>query len=184
MLLNSAGAVAEDRIVLGPGEPWEIFFFVSEVVDGADKGHFNAADRSPAYVLRKLGLACARAMLAGRLPWRKHAGPRFIAIRQGGKVLGAMLLRPERLKDGSPVLLIEYMVVAAAARRAGIGRQLVEYAKRHAQNGRVECYCTEASRGMQRLLKRQGFVRTHRAKEIQVAADDRLSLPSRWLWQP
>jgi len=184
MLLNNAGALVEDRVVLGPGEPWEVFFFVSEVVAGAGKGHFNDAHRSLAYVLRKLGLACARAMLARRLGWRKHAAPRFIAIRRGDEVLGAMLLEPQQLKDGSPILLIEYMVVAAAARRAGIGRQLVDYAKRHAPAGGVESYCTEASRGMQRLLKRQGFMRTHRAREIQVAADDRLSVPSRWLWRP
>ena len=60
MLLNHAGLLVEDRVVLGPGEPWQVFFFVSEVVEGAGKGHFNNAHRSLAYVLRKLGRRVAQ----------------------------------------------------------------------------------------------------------------------------
>lgn len=182
-MLNSTCPVADDCVVLGTGEPWEIFFFVSEVVAGAHKGHFNDQHRSMGYVMRQLSLACVKAILARRLGWRSSAAPRFVVVRRQGHVCGAMLLKPGRTHDGLPLLSIEYMVVAASARRAGVGRTLVDYARRHAPAGGLECYCTEASRGMQRLLKRLDFIRTHRAKEIVVARDERVSVPSRWYWQ-
>ncbi|MGO4700051.1 GNAT family N-acetyltransferase [Dyella sp. 2RAB6] len=182
MLLNNASLVVDDRVVLGPGEPWDIFFFVGEIVAGAREGHFACASMS--HAMRKHGLACAKAILASRLPWRRSAGSRFVVARKGGEVLGAMLLRDEKLEDGTPSLLLEYLVVAASARRAGVGRLLVDYALRRAPVGGVECFCTDFSRSMQRLLKRQGFVRTHRAKEIQVNADSRIAMPARFFWKP
>lgn len=184
MLIDNTASMVEDKLVLAPGEPWDIFFFVSEVVAGAVKGHFNDAHRSMPYVLRTVGLKCAKATLARRLGWRGNASARFVVARRAGAAVGAMLLEENFLKDGRALLMIEYMVVTASARRSGIGRMLVEYARRRAPAGGVECYCTEASRAMQRLLKRMGFDRTHRAREIDVAGDDRVSVPARWLWQP
>ena len=185
MLLNNAGLVMDDRVVLGPGEPWDIFFFVGQVVDGAREGHFSGAYASMTRVMRKHGLECAKAILARRLPWRRDsAGMKFVVARQGGQVLGAMLLKDVGLDDGAPALLLEYLVVAASARRTGIGRLLVDYALRRAPAGGVECFCTDFSRGMQRLLKRQGFLRTHRAKEILVNRDSVIVVPARFLWKP
>lgn len=184
MLIENAASMMDNKIVLAPGEPWDIFFFVSEVVAGAAKGHFNDAHLSTAYVLRTLGLKCAKAMLVRRLGWRSDSPVRFVVARRAGAAVGAMLLKEGSLQDGRPLLAIEYMVVTTQARRSGIGRMLVEYACRRAPTGGVECYCTEASRAMQRLLKRLGFFRTHRAREIEVPGDDRLSVPARWLWQP
>ncbi|MBT2118128.1 GNAT family N-acetyltransferase [Dyella sp. LX-66] len=185
MLLNNAGLVVEDCVVLGLGEPWDIFFFVEEVVAGARKGHFNNAHCSMAYVLRTLGFACAKAMLAKRLPWHRAGGrTRFVVARKAGKALGAMLLEEAQLNGGEAMLAIKYLVVDSSARRLGIGKLLVEYARRRAPAGGVECFCTDFSRGMQRLLKRQGFVRTHRAKEIQLNEDSRIAVPARFLWTP
>lgn len=184
MLTDNAALMVEDKLVLASGGPWDIFFFVSEVVAGALKGHFNDAHCSMPYVLRTLGLKCAKATLARRLGWRKDSSPRFIVVRRAGAAVGAMLLEEHSHKGGRPLLVIEYMVVTAQARRGGIGRMLVEYARCRAPAGGVECYCTEASRAMQRLLKRMGFDRTHRARTINVPGDDHVSIPSRWLWQP
>ena len=185
MLLNNAGLVVDDRVVLAPGEPWDIFFFVGEIVEGARQGHFAGAYASMPYVMRKHGLDCARAILARRLPWRRSkAGIRFVVARKAGQVLGAMLLRDVSLDDGAPAVLLEYLVVAESARRTGVGRLLVDYALRRAPAGGVECFCTDFSRGMQRLLKRQGFVRTHRAREVQLNADSRIAVPARFLWTP
>ena len=183
MLFDNTASLVEDKIVLGPGGPWEIFFLVSEVVEGARKQHFNQAYESMHYALRCVGLACVRAIVGRRLGWRKINSPRFIVVRRSGKPCGAMLLKEVPAEDGTPTLLIEYLAVASSARREGIGRMLVEYAKRRSPAGGVECYCTEASRAMQRLLKSRGFHRTHRSKEIFLANDDRLSLPSRWHWR-
>lgn len=183
MLLNNAGLVVDDRVVLGTGEPWDIFFFASEVVAGARKGHFNDEHGSMAHVLRRLGLICVRAILARRTGWRASVAPRFVVARRHGHACGAMLLEYMQTPDGQPLLQIEYMAVTESARRAGVGRTLVEYAKRRAPAEGVECYCAEASRGMQRLLKRQGFVRTHRSKEFAVGREGRFSVPSRWLWR-
>jgi GNAT superfamily N-acetyltransferase len=182
MLLNSAGPLVDDRVVLGTGEPWEIFFFASEVVAGARKGHFNDLHGSMAYVLRKLGLICVKAILLKRIGRWAEVAPRFVVARRQGRACGAMLLKHALTSDGQHLLLIEYMAVAESARREGVGRMLVEYAKRRAPVEGVECYCTEASRGMQRLLKRAGFVRTHRSKEL-IVDGERLSVPSRWQWR-
>ena len=94
------------------------------------------------------------------------------------------MLKEFPAEDGKPTLLIEYLAVAASARRQGVGEMLVEYAKRRSLEGGVECFCTEASRAMQRLLKRRGFQRTHRSKEFVLANEDRLSIPARWHWRP
>lgn len=184
MLLNHAGQAVDDRVVLAPGEPWEIFFFVEEVVAGARKGHFSGAHSSMSYVLRKLGLACAKAMLTKRMQWLGGGKARFVVARKDGKALGAMLLEEWKPSEGASILLIKYMVVASSARRTGIGQLLVEYARRRAPAGGVECFCADTSRGMQRLLKRQGFVRTHRAREVRVDAEGSMAIPARFLWQP
>lgn len=185
MLLNNACLMMDNHVVLETGAPWDIFFFASQIVAGAREGHFAGSCASMSYVMRKHGLECAKAILARRLPWRRDsAGVKFVVARQGGQVLGAMLLKDVGLDDGAPALLLEYLVVAASARRAGIGRLLLDYALRRAPAGGVECFCTDFSRGMQRLLKRQGFVRTHRAKEILVAQDSVIVVPARFLWKP
>nr|WP_199038418.1 GNAT family N-acetyltransferase [Dyella sp. ASV24] len=170
-------------VTVGSGRPWDIFFFVSEISTGATERYFNSAYISMPFAYRKLGIACAKTILAQRLGLRWAADAnRFIVARIAGQTSGAALLREIDAAHGEKVLLIDFLAVTPAARRRGVGRILVEYAQRHAPAGGVECYCAPESRPMQRLLKRLGFARVERARAIGVK-DSQISLPSRWIWR-
>lgn len=169
-------------VTIGSGRPWEIFFFVSEISAASGKKHFNEAYGSVLYAYRTLGFACAKAILAQHLGLQgATAASRFVVVRVAGQPSGAALLSEVDASDGTRVLVIDFLVVTPAARRHGVGRILVEYAQRHAPAGGVGCYCTPSSRAMQRLLKRLGFVRINRSRDVVVKGGP-ISVPSRWLW--
>jgi len=182
MALDYLSVKDTPAVTVGAGRPWDIFFFVSEILTGASKRHFNEAFSSMVYTYRTVGFACAKAVFAQRLGFLRLAdAARFIVVRVAGRTSGAALLREVDAANGAKVLVIEFLAVTPVARRHGVGRILVEYAQRRAPAGGVECYCRPESRAMQRLLKRQGFVRTQRSKDV-VGEKSAISLPSRWIW--
>jgi len=179
VLLNDFGLNTDGSLVIAAGRPWDIFFLVAEVVAGAYVGHFSERLQSPSRAYRDVGLFCAKAILARGLGRRS---PRFAVARIGNHVAAAILFSESDDPDLQRVLTIKYLVVSAHSRRHGVGAALVDYARSHAPEGGVECYCTPPSRGMQRLLKRLGFVRTHRSEVIGVD-EPKAIMPARWHWQ-
>ncbi|GAB3782644.1 hypothetical protein [Dyella agri] len=101
-------------ITIGPGRPWDIFFFVSEISTGASKRHFSTAYGSMLYAYRTLGFACAKAVLVQRLSlYGAIDAARFVVVRMGSQTSGAALLREVDASDGTRVLVIELLAVTA-----------------------------------------------------------------------
>lgn len=100
-------------------------------------------------LLTELGHPVDAAALPARLTAvQQDGGAALLAVEAGGAPLGLLTLAAHAvLHAAGPVGLITALVVSAAARRRGVGRQLVEAAKRWARDrGCVRLVVTSAER--------------------------------------
>jgi ribosomal protein S18 acetylase RimI-like enzyme len=181
----SSPAVAYFRprqIVIAPAAPWDIFFLVSEVASGATAGHFNQSLRD--FSSQKfLALQCAKAIILRLSPIRRLAiAGQFIVARQATHTIGAAFAITDQDVDDRRVTTLQYLVVDSGFRRRGVGQMLMQTFMTNAAMGTiVQCACTPKSQGMQRLLRRLGFVHTQKAA-LRGSSEARVLLPDVWEW--
>ncbi|MFC3650363.1 GNAT family N-acetyltransferase [Dyella humi] len=167
-----------------PGRPGDIFFFVTEIVSGAWRGRFGGQFCSLPMTEKEFGIRCAKAILGQLLPfWRTAVTRQFVVVRHRREIIGAALSYADTHQTGPSLICIDVVVVNEQWRRQGVGQALVTYfQKRTPPGGRLECYCMSESRVMARLVKRLGFVRTHKAAKFTIKGQIALP-PERWEWQ-
>jgi GNAT superfamily N-acetyltransferase len=167
-------------------KPWDAFFLVKEVASAASAGHFSF-DYLAAPAQRALLWHCAKAILRRHWAFRGIAEHwDFLAVREQGRTVAAALIFHECTAEAPSqhVATLGYFVVNEEHRRRGLGARLVREIQEHIPAGcRLQCWCTPQSRGMQSLLARNGFTRTHESTTIQIDAANLIVMPSMWVWQ-
>jgi GNAT superfamily N-acetyltransferase len=167
-----------------PGRPRDIFFFILEIVSGAWRHHFGEQFSSLPMTEKEFGKRCAKAILEQLLPFWRAPRQQFVVVRQQHQVVGAALSQTIVHRGAPPLTTIDVVVVAEKWRRQGIARAFVVYfQKRSPPGASLECYCMPKSRTMARVVKRLGFVRTHKFSKVELGNDQYVLLPERWEWR-
>jgi hypothetical protein len=166
---------ADASLSVAKGSAWDILFFVNEVFSATAGGHFGQAARDPSAQV-PLALRCVRAIL-GRGSLKSFGDARFVTARFGGTTVGGALASVIRDESGKRVLVIEYLVVDAGFRRAGVGQALVTHLI--GADLPLICFCAPKSTQMQNLLHKLRFKRSHAAHSIQ-AGQGFLVMPELW----
>ena len=174
--------IPEPPFVVAEAGPWDIFFLLGEVIDGAAVGHFSSemrSFRSPG--TRFLIRACCSAIMGRGWGIQLFIEPmNFVVARIGKTTVGAALISATPPAAG-PEVTIDFLVVAHGSRRRGIGAALVRHVLANAPaEAAVHCHCTPQSQGMQCLLRRSGFVRARKPTLVRWGEGNCL-MPSLWV---
>lgn len=167
-----------------PGRPRDIFFLILEIVSGAWRQHFGEQFSSLPMTEKEFGKRCAKAILEQLLPFWRGPTQQFVVVRQQHQIVGAALSQTIVLRGAPPLTSIDVVVVAEKWRRQGIARAFVTYFQKcNPPGGSLECYCMPKSRTMVRVVKRLGFVRTHKFSKVEMGNDQYGLVPERWEWR-
>ena len=175
--------IPEPPFVVAQAGPWDIFFLLGEVIDGAAVGHFSSemrSFRSPG--TRLLIRGCCSAIMGRGWGIQLFIEPMdFVVARVGKTTVGAALISATPPAAGPEQVAIDFLVVAHGSRRRGIGAALVRHVLANAPAGAaVHCHCAPQSQGMQRLLRRSGFVRARKPTLVRLGEGNCL-MPSLWV---
>ena len=179
--------IAEPPFVIAKAGPWDIFFLLGEVVDGAAVGHFSSEMRSfGSQSTRFLIRACCSAILGREWGIQLFTDPMdFVAARIGKTTVGAALISATQRASGAEKVTIDFVAVAHGSRRRGIGTALVRHVLANAPaEAAVHCHCSPKSQTMQRLLRRCGFARVHKPTPLEDRDGEARLMPSLWVWHP
>lgn len=106
----------------------------------------------------------------------------LLVAEQDGELVGSVTLEvyPNLIHEGRPSGLVENMVVAAAVRRSGLGRQLLDEVNRRARDLNVvklSLTSNLAREGAHRFYESLGWQRTHAGYTLVYTGDARSPTP-------